>query len=139
MNIRELADSLDIFPHKTGKKQRKTITTAKHNPKKILAKYTLGPFTIGRMLRTERLCEEIPQKEFAERLGISVSHLCDIEKGRKQVSSSRAAQFAKVLGLSERQFVRVALQDLLAQEGFPGLEVTLAEAKKVKPRRAVAD
>jgi transcriptional regulator with XRE-family HTH domain len=39
-----------------------------------------------------------PQPELAKKLGISKSHLNDIEKGRKAVSPERAARFAKILG-----------------------------------------
>ena len=49
--------------------------------------------------------EEESQVAFAERLGISRSHLCDIEKDRKPVSPARAAEFARILGYSKVQFV----------------------------------
>jgi len=55
---------------------------------------------------------------FARSLGISRSHLCDIEKGRKIVSPERAARFAQSLGYSEQQFVRLALQDQLLHVGL---------------------
>ena len=45
------------------------------------------------------------------KLGISASHLCDIEKGKIGVSPERVARFAKVLGRSQKQFVRLALQE----------------------------
>jgi len=56
--------------------------------------------------------------EFAKRLGISRSHFCDIEKGRKSVSVARAARFAKILGYSEAQFVRLSLQGLVEESGL---------------------
>jgi transcriptional regulator with XRE-family HTH domain len=58
------------------------------------------------------------QVDFAAHLGISRSHLCDIEKGRKTLSVSRAARFAKTLGYSEAQFVRLALQALVEESGL---------------------
>ena len=55
-------------------------------------------------------------------LGVSRSHLCDVEKGRKVVSPERAAAWAKLLG-------------------FPGVswncEGHLAEAKLAEERDAV--
>ncbi len=77
-----------------------------------------GPLTFGNMLESIRLCDEFSQLEFAKRLRISPSHLCDIEKGRKVVSPERAAKFAKTLGYSESQFVRLALQHMLDQAGI---------------------
>ena len=54
----------------------------------------------------------------AATLGVSKSHLCDIEKGRKLVSPERAARFAKLLGYSSDHFVRLALQDAVDKAGL---------------------
>ena len=77
-----------------------------------------GEYTFGGMLSSIREGEELSQSEMARRLGVSRSHLCDIEKGRKAVSPARAAEFARVLGMSEKQFVRVALQELVNETGL---------------------
>lgn len=77
-----------------------------------------GPLSLGRMLRSIRQGEELSQVQFARMLGISRSHLCDIEKERKSVSPARAAKWATVLGYSKEQFVRLALQDQIAQAGL---------------------
>ncbi len=69
-----------------------------------------NPLTLSDLLLSIRLGEEASQANCARQLGISRSHLCDIEKGRKNLSLRRAAQFARVLGYSERQFARLALQ-----------------------------
>jgi transcriptional regulator with XRE-family HTH domain len=58
------------------------------------------------------------QAEFAAKLSLSRSHLCDIEKGRKTISPARAAKFARILGYSEKQFVRLSLQGMLDQAGL---------------------
>jgi transcriptional regulator with XRE-family HTH domain len=76
------------------------------------------PLTLGWLLESIRLGEEMSQAVFARRLGVSASHLCDIEKGRKVVSPERAARFAKVLGRSEQQFVRLALQEMIDEAGL---------------------
>lgn len=73
---------------------------------------------LGGLLESIRLGEEMSQTAFAKKLGISASHLCDIEKGRKVVSPERAARFAKILGRSEQQFVRLALQELVDEAGL---------------------
>ena len=49
--------------------------------------------------------------------GVSRSHLCDVEKGRKVVSPERAAAWAKVLGFPETVFVKLALQEQLDRAG----------------------
>ena len=53
----------------------------------------------------------------ARRLGVSRSHLCDVEKGRKLVSPERAAAWAKVFGFPETVFVKLALQEQLDKAG----------------------
>jgi transcriptional regulator with XRE-family HTH domain len=77
-----------------------------------------GPVTLGRLLESIRLGENMSQVEFAKLLKVSKSHLCDIEKGRKVVSPGRAARFAKTLGYSEDQFVRLALQAQVEEAGL---------------------
>ncbi|MHB8417819.1 MAG: helix-turn-helix domain-containing protein [Myxococcales bacterium] len=78
-----------------------------------------GPITLGALVEAIRRGEEMGQLEFAEKLGVSKSHLSDIERGRKVVSPERAARFAALLGYSPDQFVRLALQDLLRRAGLP--------------------
>lgn len=78
----------------------------------------LGKLTLGKLLYAIRAGEEISQEEFAKLLKISKSHLCDIEKGRKFVSPERAAKFAKKLGYSQKQFIRLSLQDIVNQSGL---------------------
>lgn len=85
---------------------------------RFLEEITGGPLTFGNMMEAIRLGEGLSQAEFARQLGISRSHLCDIEKGRKAVSLTRAVQLAKTLGYSEKQFVRLALQELVDGAGL---------------------
>ena len=90
----------------------------KSDARKFLEKVAGGPLTLGRAIRAVRLGEEQSLAEFCVVLGISASHLSDIELGRKTVSAERAAKFARQLRRSEEQFVRLALQDLIAQAGL---------------------
>lgn len=97
------------------------MTTRKKSPSaavRFLENVAGGPLTLGGLLESIRAGEEQSQAELAERLGISRSHLCDIEKGRKTVSPARAAKFAKILGYGETQFVRLALQDMIDEAGL---------------------
>lgn len=104
----------------TTKKISKKILGHSKKAKDFLDNLIGEPFTLGLLLRSLRLADEETLEEFAGRLGISRSHLLDIEKGRKAVSPSRSAQFAEALGHSKKQFVELALQDLLEREGVPG-------------------
>ena len=94
-------------------------TKNKSETRKFLEKLRGGtPLTFGRLIESLRLCDEIPQTELAQKLNISKTQLCDIEKGRKLVSAERAAEFAKVMGYSVEQFVATALEDQLRQAGL---------------------
>ena len=75
--------------------------------------------TLGSFLRSIREGEEMTMVDFAYQLGISRSHLNDIEKGNKAVSPQKAVEYAHILGYSEKQFVRLALQDLLNRYELP--------------------
>lgn len=76
-----------------------------------------GPVTLGGMIWSLRVCDEISQAAFAKTLGVSRSHLCDVEKGRKVVSPERAAAWAKILGFPPTVFVKLALQEQLDRAG----------------------
>ena len=80
---------------------------------KFMEEVSGGPLTLSGLLHAIRAGEEMSQAEFALLLGVSKSHICDIEKGRKHISPMRAMQFAKILKYSEEQFVRLALQDIV--------------------------
>lgn len=103
-------------------------TKKKSTARQTLEKYTSGKLTIGRIISSTRLAHEVSQVDFAKKLGISISHLCDIEKGRKVVSAERAVKFAKILGLSQKQFIRVVLQDELNRAGLKRFLVMIEAA-----------
>ena len=90
---------------------------AKSDAMKFMEKISDGPLTVAGILRSLRQCEEVSQQGFAKKLGISKQNLCDIERGRKSVSASRAAVFAKKLGFPPTLFIQVALQDELDRAG----------------------
>jgi transcriptional regulator with XRE-family HTH domain len=85
---------------------------------KLLEKLADGPLTLGRAIESVRKCEGLSQDDCAKKLGISKSHLCDVEKGRKIVSPERAARWARVLGYPESVLVRLAIQGELDAAGL---------------------
>jgi transcriptional regulator with XRE-family HTH domain len=87
----------------------------------------LGGMTFGQMLESYRLGEEMSQKDLSECLGISPSSVCDLEKGRKIPTIARAKEIAGILGLSEKLWIQVAIQDQLFKVDLD-YEVKLGEA-----------
>jgi transcriptional regulator with XRE-family HTH domain len=74
--------------------------------------------SLGSLLLTIRQNEEMSQVDFAKKLGISRQNLCDLEHQRRFVSPKMAAEYADKLGYSQRQFVRLCLQDWLDRDGI---------------------
>lgn len=105
-----------------SRSKKSTNTTTKRTKYipalEALEKRLGGPLTIAGMLNAIRLGEELSYTEFAEKIGISRSHLCDIEKGRKAVSLDRAIHFADTLGYSTHQFAELALQSQINSAGL---------------------
>ena len=83
-----------------------------------LEKIAGGPLTFGQAIESVRKCWEISQDDCARKLGVSKSHLCDVEKGRKTVSPERAAKWARLLGYPESVLVRLAIQNQLDAAGL---------------------
>ncbi len=99
-------------------KQIKRSKSPKSDAMAFLEKIGGGPLTIAGIIKSLRVCDEISQKDFAALLGISKQNLCDIEKGRKAVTPSRAALFAQKLGYPPTTFIRIALQEELDRAGI---------------------
>ena len=97
---------------------RKTKAKGHREASKYLESLMGGPLTLGAALSGLREADERSLAEFAKLLGVSRSHLCDIEQGRRSVSPERAARFAQALHQSEAQFVRLALQDQIRSAGL---------------------
>ena len=95
-----------------------TKRTKKSKAMAFLEALSGGPLNLAELLTAIRTGEEMSYQEFASKLGISRSHLCDIEKGRKAVSLDRAIEFAEILGYSKDQFARLALQTQVNNAGL---------------------
>lgn len=94
-----------------------TTKKKKSEATKFLEKLA-GELTFVNLLVAIREGEEMSQVEFAKVLGVSRQYLCDIEHGRRFISPKAAASFAKKLGYSQQQFVRLCLQDLVNRDGL---------------------
>jgi transcriptional regulator with XRE-family HTH domain len=97
---------------------KKTKGKARRDASKFLEALIGGPLSLGAALSGLRESDQQSLAEFAKVLGVSRSHLCDIEQGRRAVSPERAARFAQALDQSEAQFVRLALQDQVRAAGL---------------------
>lgn len=84
----------------------------------LLEEISGGLLTLGRAIESIRKSQDLSQDACAKKLGVSKSHLCDVEKSRKTVSPERAAKWARTLGYPESVLVRLAIQDELDAAGL---------------------
>lgn len=110
--------------------RKSTSTTTKYpnlggTDAQLFLNKLVGKITFAKVLRATRIGRDLSQQDFAEKLGISKQHLCDIEKGRKTVSPARAWAWAIKLGYHPKQWAELSLQDLLDKEGLKGVTVRL--------------
>ena len=82
-----------------------------------LVKNDAGELTFGVFLKAARTGSAITQTQMGEKLGVTTSVICDIEKGRQLVSPSLAMKIAKKAKLSEKLAVQLCLQDQLRKAG----------------------
>ena len=88
-----------------------------------------GPVTFGILLESHRKCEGMTQEELGSLLEISRASVCDLEKGRKIPSPSRAFHIASAFGVLPSYWVEVALQDHFREYGLD-LKISVQELKK---------
>lgn len=100
------------------KKTFKATKSKNHTTLKTLEIISGKKLTLGNLLCSVRQGEELSQAEFADLLGVSKQYLCDVEHGRRFISPKIAVEYAKKLGYSKAQFVRLCLQDLIDREGI---------------------
>lgn len=77
-----------------------------------------GQLTLGAAIRSIRLADGESQTAYAKKIKVSTQYLCDLEHNRKVVSAKKAKQFAEILGHSPAQFIALAIQDSLKQDGI---------------------
>jgi transcriptional regulator with XRE-family HTH domain len=103
-----------------------TRVTKKSKAVKDLEKIAGQELTFASMLLSTRLGMELTQEQFGKLLGVKRAYICDLEKGRTDVSIEQAIHFAKKLGRSKMLFVQLVIQEQCKQNGL-NLEVKLIE------------
>ncbi len=94
------------------------MSTKKSKAIKFMEKLNGEALTLGQILEAHRKADGFTMAEFAKKLGISVSYLNDLEKGAKFASPEKAAEYARVLGMSIPLYVEMAIQEQLNRAGM---------------------
>jgi DNA-binding transcriptional regulator YiaG len=97
----------EITPHNTEERAMKKLreirkTRGSEDALQYLDKLRGVPLTLGAAVHALRTGDEKTQEAFAKRLGVSVQHLSDVEKGRRRVSVERAARWRRRSGIPPR-------------------------------------
>ena len=82
--------------------------------------------SFAKLVHSTRLGMELSQEEFGKIFGVNRAYICDIEKGRTDVSVEQALKFAEKLGKSKIVFVQLAIEDQCRRYGL-NYEVKLTE------------
>ncbi|WP_413557468.1 helix-turn-helix domain-containing protein [Bdellovibrio sp. HCB209] len=94
-------------------------TKKKSDAVEFLEKISGGPLTVSKLLVAHRESNDLTQAEVAKKLGVSIPHLSQLERGHKFLSPERAYAFAKKLGLMPEVFVMISIQDQLTRAKLP--------------------
>ena len=95
-----------------------TRATSKSRARKQLENIYGGSLSLGALIASIRKGEGWSLAEMAKRLKVTRAHVAAIEHG-KPVAPQTAARYAKVLGYSQEQFVRLSLQDAVHRARLP--------------------
>jgi transcriptional regulator with XRE-family HTH domain len=95
-----------------------TSAKSRSSARRTLEQIHGGPLSLGDLVASIREGEGWSLAEMAKRLNVTRAHVAAIEHG-KPVSSRSAAKYAKALGYSQEQFIRLALQDELRRARLP--------------------
>ncbi len=71
---------------------------------------------IGRVLRRTRLGQRRTLREVADAVGMSIGHLSEVERGRKEPSSEMLAAICRALGITMTDLLAAVLHDLAPQQ-----------------------
>ena len=77
-----------------------------------------GPVSFGDAVKALRIRGGLSQATLAKRMKFSRQYLCDVEKGRRQVSPEQAARFARAFRHPPQVLVELALQDAVRASGL---------------------
>jgi|SRR5699024_8982591 len=101
-----------------------------HSPEPLLRE------VVGRLLRCERHRQGRTLAQLAAASGVSMQHLSDVERGRKDPSSEILAAIAGALGLTVLDLVQRAVRD--AEVGSPGSSTDPGHDVATPPRSPAA-
>ena len=83
--------------------------------------------TLGRLMRSLRLCEDITVTAMAEKLDVNKQFLSAVENDRKQIGIEFITAFAKILDTPAEPLLEIYFRDTLRKHGL-NLQVKVSQA-----------
>ena len=77
----------------------------------------VGPLSFALFMRVARESSGLTQEAFGKKMGLTRANVCDIEQGRRLVSTELAVKIAKKAGLPEKMALQACLQDQVRKAG----------------------
>lgn len=93
-----------------------------------LVEKTIGPMTVGRLLRVYRNRFELDQKALAKKLDVTVGYVSNIETGKKHVTLDKLMEICETLGQNKRYWMTIYFEEESRRVGS-AMTVTLEEKK----------
>ena len=80
--------------------------------------------TLGGLISALRSCDEVSQKDLAEKIGVSPQFLSSVEHNKKTVGVKFIMKVAKALDYPPEAFLELFVRDWIAKDG-PSAEVKI--------------
>jgi len=92
------------------------------NAKRLLTN-EIGHLSVGMMIRVHRNSLELSQIELANKLGVTVGFISNIENGRKKISLEKTLQIARKMKANHKHFALVWFEEESRANGLSFKEI----------------
>lgn len=83
----------------------------------------IGPLTVGMMLRIHRNELELSQTELAQKLGVTVGFISNVENGRKKLSLEKTLSIARKIKANHKHFALIWFEEESRANGLSFKEI----------------
>lgn len=83
----------------------------------------IGPLTVGMMLRVHRNELELSQTELAQKLGVTVGFISNVENGRKKLSLEKTLSIARKIKANHKHFALTWFEEESRANGLSFKEI----------------
>lgn len=82
-----------------------------------------GPLSLGKVLKADRLANDMTQENLATKIGVTRQAIYGFESERDFPSYKTLKKIAKIFKMDEASYVRLLVQDLMRKKGIEGYTV----------------